>query len=291
MTYRLVRSLAELEAAQAGAGPVVLMAGGTDLMVRGRERLRDRPVIDVSAVPELVRVATEGDRLVVGAAVTWAACLADREIRRRAPLLAEVAARFASPAIREVATVGGNVANASPAGDGLAGLWALDAEVDLLIPGQGRVRRPIHEIVIGPGRLALPAGAVLVAFDVPARTTPEGQAFVKLVNRAWPEHPMAIAVASVAVRLRLDGAGRVELARVVLGAVAPTPVRAAAAEAVLVGRCPTVPCLAEAAEGAPGAARPVDDLRASAAYRRRVLPALVRRALARAVAGAREDAR
>jgi xanthine dehydrogenase FAD-binding subunit len=288
--YRSPRTLAEVEAllaagASAGAPPVVL-AGGTDLVVRARPALRDRPVLEVARVAELGRVTATGTELVLGAAVTWADCLTDPVIRRGAPLLTRVAERFASPAIRNLATLGGNVANASPAGDGLVALWALDAVVDALTPG-GPVRMPLGRLVLGPGRVGLPAGSVLTAFRMPAAGRREGAGFYKLVNRAWPEHPMAIAVASVAVRLRLDAAGRVALARIVLGAVGPTPRRAAASEMELLGTPPEPARLEAAAAAAADAAAPIDDLRATAAYRREVLPALARAALETAAAAAR----
>lgn len=293
--YRSPRALAEVEAlvaagASAGAPPVVL-AGGTDLLVRSRLALRDRPVLEVARVAELGRVTASGAEVVLGAAVTWADCLAHPVIRRGVPLLTLVAERFASPAIRNLATLGGNVANASPAGDGLAALWALDAVVDALTPG-GPVRMPLGRLVRGPGCVDLPAGSVITAFRVPAAGRREGAGFYKLVNRAWPEHPMAIAVASAAVRLRLDAAGRVALARIVLGAVGPTPRRAAASEMALLGAPPEPARLETAAAAAADAAAPIDDLRATAAYRREVLPALVRAALEAAMVAARgEDGR
>ncbi|MBI4012862.1 MAG: FAD binding domain-containing protein [Candidatus Rokubacteria bacterium] len=288
MSYRIVRSLAEVEAALAeDPAGLTIFAGGTDLMVRARERVAAGPVLDVAGVAELRRVGLEGEELVVGACVTYADCLTSALIARACPLLVRVAERFASPQIRNVATLGGNVANASPAGDGVAALWALDARVEALTPG-GPVTRPIAEVVLGPGRLGLPAGGVLTAFRVPAAVPGEGAAFYKLVNRAWPEHPMAISVASVAARLGLDGEGRVALARVALGAVAPTPVRALAAEAALLGRPPAPEVVAEASRLAAEAARPIADVRASAAYRRDVLPALVRTAIDAALAAARE---
>jgi CO/xanthine dehydrogenase FAD-binding subunit len=255
-------------------------------MVRSRERLERASILDVADVPELRRVTLENGVLVLGAAVTYADCLADPLIRRAAPLLADVAARFASPPIRAVATLGGNVANASPAGDGLAALWALDTRVEALTPG-GWLTRSIEDVVAGPGRLALPPASVLTAFRVPARVPGEGAAFYKLVNRAWPEHPMAIAVASVAARLRLDTDGRLGLIRLALGAVAPTPVRAVEAEALLAGATPTAERLEAAARAVAATARPIDDVRASAEYRRAVLPALARAALAGALAAAR----
>jgi CO/xanthine dehydrogenase FAD-binding subunit len=290
--YQSPRTLAEVEAtlaagASAGAPPVV-MAGGTDLVARARALLRDRPILEVARVAELGRVTVTGDELVVGATVTWADCLTDPVIRRAAPLLTRVAERFASPAIRNLATLGGNVANASPAGDGLAALWALDAAVDALTPG-GPVRMALGRLVLGPGRVDLPPGSVITAFRVPAAGRQEGAGFYKLVNRAWPEHPMAIAVASVAVRLRLDVAGRVALVRIVLGAVGPTPRRAAESEMALLGSPPDAARLEAAAAAAAAAATPIDDLRATAAYRREVLPALARAALEAAVAAARGE--
>jgi CO/xanthine dehydrogenase FAD-binding subunit len=106
VSYRIARSLADLRAALAeGAGDRLLVAGGTDLLVCGRDAVRSRPVFDLSRVAELRRVATDGDALILGAAVTFAECLADPRIRALAPLLARVAERFASPQIRAVATM------------------------------------------------------------------------------------------------------------------------------------------------------------------------------------------
>lgn len=285
-SYRVARSLAEVATAVASANAALtIFAGGTDLMIRARARVASGPVLDVSKVPELRRVTLGDGELVLGAGVTYTDCLTDPLIRGHAPILTQVAERFASPAIRNVATLGGNVANASPAGDGVAALWALDARVEALTPA-GRLVRPIEAVVRGPGRLGVPPGSVLIAFRVPVRGGGEGSAFYKLVNRAWPEHPMAISVASVAVRLRLDAAGRVALARVVLGAVAPTPVRAPAAEAALIAERPTPPRIEAAARAAVETAQPIGDLRASAGYRHEVLPALVATALTAALRAA-----
>ena len=134
-TYYIPRTFGEAQALLRTAPPgLLVLAGGTDLMVREGAAVRDRPVLDVTRVGELARVSLEGDTLVLGAGVTYARCLAEPAIRRAAPLLVEVAQRFASPPIRNVATLGGNVANASPAGDGVAALWALDAEVEAWTP-------------------------------------------------------------------------------------------------------------------------------------------------------------
>jgi xanthine dehydrogenase FAD-binding subunit len=286
VSYKTARTLGDLHAAVTGAGGgVTIFAGGTDLMVRERARVAAGPVLDVSAVPELRRVALEGPDLVLGAAVTYADCLTDPVIRRACPLLVQVGERFASPQIRNVATLGGNVANASPAGDGVAALWALDARVEAITPA-GAIVRPISEVVLGPGRLGLPAASVLTAIRVPAAAAGEGSGFYKLVNRAYPEHPMAIAVASVAARLRLDAEGRIVLARLVLGAVGPTPLRATAAEAALLDRTPDAALIGEAARLVTEAARPIPDVRASAEYRHDVLAALATTALEAALRAA-----
>jgi CO/xanthine dehydrogenase FAD-binding subunit len=286
--YQIARTIADVERAVAGrpADGWLVFAGGTDLMVRARARVAEAPVLDVSEVAELRGIAVEGEHIVLGAGVTYTDCLTDSVIRRHVPLLTRVAERFASPAIRNVATLGGNVANASPAGDGIAALWALEARVEAITPA-GVVVRSLDEVVVGPGRLALPPGSVLTAIRIPVSARGEGQAFAKLVNRAWPEHPMAISVASVAARLRLDPAGRATLARVVLGAVAPTPVRAPSAEAALEGHVVSAERLADAARCAPEAARPIDDGRAAADYRRDVLSPLVMAALTAALGAAR----
>ncbi len=279
MSYRVVRTLAEAESALSEAeGDPLIVAGGTDLMVRARERVEAGAVLDVARVAELRRVALEDDVLVLGAGVTYAECLTHPLIRRTCPLLVRVAERFASPQIRTMATLGGNVGNASPAGDGVAALWALDARIDALT-ASGRRSLAIEEVVLGPGRLGLPPGSLLTTFRVPVAVSGEGASFYKLVNRAWPEHPMAVSLASVAVRLRCDTDGRVTLARVVLGAVAPTPVRAVDAETRLVGALPSPAVVAEAAAAVAAAARPISDIRAGADYRRDVLPALATTAL------------
>jgi len=272
--YHLARTLAEVEAVLATTdGDVLIFAGGTDLMVRARDRVRADTVIDVGDVAELRRITLTAGELTLGAGVTYTECLTDPVIQRACPLLTRVAERFASPQIRNVATLGGNIANASPAGDGVAALWALDATIEAITPG-GLLRLPIRDVVLGPGRLGLPPRSVLTAVRVPAAVPREGAAFYKLVNRARPEHPMAISVASVAARIRVDAGGRVKVARLVLGAVAPTPVRASAAELVLVGRVPTPAVVADAAGAVVDAARPISDVRAEATYRRDVLPAL-----------------
>ncbi len=184
-----------------------------------------------------------------------------------------------SPAIRHLATVGGNLCNASPAADLSPVLLVLDAVVG--IAGRAEARRlPLDQFFVGPGQTALAAGELLAWLELPRKHAWWTVRYERLdVRRA-----MDIAIVGVAVALRRDGA-RVAEARLALGAVAPTPRRVPEAEAALLegGLAPSA--IARAAELAMAAARPISDVRATAEYRRQMVGTLVRRALARVEAG------
>ena len=184
---------------------------------------------------------------------------------------------------RNRATVGGNLANASPAADTATPLMALGATVEAA--GAGGTREiPVHELFLGPGRTALREGELLTAVRVPTLPARAGSAFQRCVRTA-----MDIAVVNCAAFVRLDADGAVAEARIALGAVGPTPLRAPAAENRLKGRRFDAAAAEEAAECAAEDARPIDDVRASAglperdgpgahpAGRRERLPARARR--------------
>lgn len=287
MAYVLAKSLQEIERTLVQGGEELLvMGGGTDLMVRAREAVARREVLDVTRVPDLRRIEQFNGTLRIGAAVTYEELRASPLIREHCPVLVQVSDRFASPQIRNVATVGGNVANASPAGDALAALWALEARVHALMP-TGTVEFPIHEVVVGPGKLGLPRSSVITEFAVELPEGATGASFYKLVNRAYPEHPMAISVVSVTAIVGLASSRRIRWARIVLGAVASTPVRARQAEASLADQAISDSLLLQAATAAVEAASPIDDIRATRAYRLAVIPELTRKVLSDAIARAR----
>ncbi|MBI3183576.1 MAG: FAD binding domain-containing protein [Myxococcales bacterium] len=262
----LVRALSEL-----GPGARVL-AGGTDLMLSVRAGKSFPALINVSRVPELSELAARDGALWIGGGVTVARLLGSAEVHGGALALWQAADRFASPLVRSRATVGGNLCNASPAADLALALLALDAEVHL-VSAQGRRALPVSDFMLGPGKSALAQGEVLTAVRVPLRPGLL-QRFIKSGTRPALE----IAAASVAVALSMEH-GVVVAPRIACGAVAPVPVRARSAERALERHALTPERIEEAACAAATEVRPIDDVRASALYRRRLVAAFVRRSL------------
>lgn len=245
-------TLDEAVAALALPGPSRLLAGGTDLLVRLR-----RPGASAGRVINLKRIGAlrgiaEGPACTSIGALTTLDELARSEIvRRRHALLVETVLQMASPQVRHLATVGGNLANASPAADLAPPLLCLEAVVHAFGP-RGERALPLREFFVAPGRSALAADEILTRIDVPVCA---GRGvYLKFA----PRNAMDLAVVGVAC---FAAGGE---PRVALGAVAPTPIR-------------VPPSPEEAAK----LARPIDDLRASAEYRRALVPILVRRALER----------
>ncbi|MCC6190116.1 MAG: FAD binding domain-containing protein, partial [Anaerolineales bacterium] len=185
--------------------------------------------------------------------------------------VAAAAGTMASVQIRSLATLGGNLCNAAPSADLAPVLIALDTTC-LITGPHGEREMPLEEFITGPGQTALLPGELLMA----VRTSPtSGSAtYLKLAPRAC----MDIAVVGVGLALHLAG-GRCQRARIVLGAVAPTPMRARRAEEALVGEQLTAERIEQAADLAAEAAQPIDDVRGSAWYRRRMVATLTRRGL------------
>lgn len=286
--YAAPRTLAEavaLLAALPGAEPV---AGGTDLVVgvRAGKRAWPEALVALHEIEELRGIAGAGGAggLRLGALVTHAALAADPAVRGAFAALADAAAIVGSPATRGTGTVGGNLANASPAMELGSPLLVHGAEVELAAAGGAR-RLALAGFLLGPGRTAARPGELLAAVHVPAPPPRCGSAYVRLQYR----RAMEIAVVGAAALVALAEDGTVAEARVALTAVAPTCVGAPAAAAALVGRFPGDDAIAAAAAAAAGAAAPIGDVRASAAYRSAQVPVAVRRALAGAVARARGD--
>lgn len=264
MRYARPGSLAEALAALRDGGTA--LSGGTDLLVRaGREEPWPEVLVDLKALPEL-RTASESVRgLRLGAGLPLADLL-DAPALAAYPALRSALARFAGRQIRERATLGGNLANASPAADTLPPLICCDARCVT-----DRRVFPVGELMTGPGATILAPDEILLALELP-KPAPEARSFFhKLAGR----EAMAIAWVNVAVCLVLK-AGRVLEPRIALGAVAPTVIRALAAEDLLRGESLSPTRISAAAAAAAAACAPIDDIRASADYRR----AMVERILA-----------
>jgi CO/xanthine dehydrogenase FAD-binding subunit len=263
-------------------GPdAAVVAGGTDLVVGARSGKRPLPdaLVAIHRLAELDAIAGgSGAPLALGALVTHGDLEASGLVRERFSALADAAALVGSPATRHVATVGGNLCNASPAMESGSPLLVFGASVELAGPGGPRTL-PIGEFVLGPAKTALAAGELLAGVSIPELPLRSGSAYVRLEYR----RAMEIAVVGAAAMVTLDEGGAVAEARIAVTAVAPTCVRAEAAEEALRGGASSE----EASALAAGACAPIDDVRAPADYRRAMVPVIVRRALERALERAR----
>jgi carbon-monoxide dehydrogenase medium subunit len=292
----LPRSLAEALDMLAEAGPEARpVAGGTNLIVDLRAGRHAPPVlVDVSRLEELRGIRRENGQVVVGGATSLADVLASPLIAQYGRPLHEAARVFANPLVRNRATVGGNLADASPAADTAPALLALGAMVEL-VSLRGTRCLPLEEFFTGVRQTRMWPGELLTAirWPVPARFAGEAGAEAGAEARPGPRSAGgfykiglrkadAVAVLSAAVQVEFDRSGRCAGARIALGAVAPTPRRVPEAENMLVGQVLARELLAEAAAKCADAASPIDDVRGSAAYRRRVTAVIVRRLLERA---------
>ena len=278
MEFLQPRSLPDALAIRAERPDAVPIAGGTDVMVElNFDRRRPEAILDLTRVPELAAWDRSDGGVRVGAGVTYTRAIA--ELAGDLPGLAIAARTVGSPQIRNRGTIGGNLGSASPAGDCHPPLLAVGAEVEVASAGGAR-RVPIDEFFTGPKQSALEPDELICAVHLPAATGP--QQFAKIGTR----NAMVIAVCSFGLALDPAG-GRVGTG---IGSAGPTPLRAGEAEEFLEGvlssdglwssRAP----LGEAAvarfgELVASAARPIDDVRGTAAYRSHALGVLARRTL------------
>lgn len=287
-TYFQPESLAEaLDLAQAHPA-ARLVAGGTDVLVELDHGLRPaETLIDLTRVAGLRYVRADAGRIHLGALATHNDVIASPACVAGALPLAQACLEVGAPQIRARATVAGNLVTASPANDTITPLVALGAELTLASAGGERVV-PIGQFYTGVRRTVLQPGELVRAIAVPALGPARRGVFLKLGLR----RAQAIAVINVAAVLTFaspEPGAPVVAASIALGCVAPTIVRAADAEAALIGR-PLDPATIEAAAAlARAACAPIDDVRSSAAYRREAVAALVARALGRIAARAEAE--
>jgi CO/xanthine dehydrogenase FAD-binding subunit len=254
-----------------------VLAGGTDLLVDLKAPSASVDVlVDISRAGELKTIAMTEDGLAIGALVTHSEIMRSPLIRRLAPALAEAAHAIGAVQTRNLGTLGGNLVSAVPSMDSGPVLLALDAAVEIAGPGGTRVL-PLAALFVGPRRTCLAPAELLTRIIVPSRNLGKPAAFLKFGLRKG----QALALVNVAVALWCDD-GICRAPAIALGAVAPTVMRATAAEARLDGRPLSDAAIAEAARIAAGEARPISDFRASAGYRRELVAVLTRRALRRA---------
>ncbi len=287
--YLIPKDLAEASALLAvGNGTIRPFQGGTDLLIRIRGGfVQPHTVIDLKGLPGMreIRLSKDG-WLAIGAACTMNQVAAHPAVLAHYDLLAQACNAVASYQLRNRATVGGNICNASPAADAAPALFCLDAVAEIFGPDGAR-RVPIAEFFVGPGKTALRRGEFLTSIHLPP--PPKGAAGV--FNKLGRTRIGDISMVSVAVwidfGLPISNFGlektrnpqfAIHNVRIALGAVGPTPLRAPEAEAALaVDSSPEG--IRRAAALAAAAARPIDDIRASAAYRRAMVAVLTRRGI------------
>jgi carbon-monoxide dehydrogenase medium subunit len=267
--------------ARLGAGTKVL-AGGTDLLPQIKEHvIEPTAVLALGAIPEMqVLEPTPDGGLRIGAMVRMRVLERSPLVRVRYEAVAEGAKLVGSVQIRNLATLGGNICNAAPSADVVPAIVAFGGEAVAVGPG-GRRTLPLDGFFLGPRRTVLEPEELLVEVRLPAPPPHTGSAYL----RHTPRMEMDIAVAGSAAVVTLEG-GSIADARICLASVAPTPVRAPGAEAVLRGAEPTDDVLRRAAQAAAGDCTPISDVRGSEEYRRHLVAVLTERALRGALARA-----
>lgn len=250
-----------------------LLAGGTDLMVAVNLRRKFVEKLIYLGNCGLDRIKQTDENLVIGAAATLTSIVKSELANQIAPLLVDACKSIGSPAIRNMATLGGNICNASPAADGALALLALDAGVTI-VSAAGERSVPIGTFFTGPGETILQPNELVKEFTVPLERQDSLCGWSKIGQRKAE----MISIAAVAVSLQMQQ-GRCQKVRIALGAVAPTPLLAVKASGVLEGQPLNEELIEAAAKTAAEETRPIDDPRASAWYRKRVVKAMVAKVL------------
>jgi aerobic carbon-monoxide dehydrogenase medium subunit len=253
-----------------------VLAGGTDLLVNMKMgKTAPKHIVSLSRIEDLKGVKREQGSLTLGACVTAGELKEQEEIKSEFNGLCQSAGSLGSPLIRNLATVGGNIVTARPAADLPPSLMAYGASI-VLKKEKGERIIPLEGFFKGPGQTAIEAQEILCGVVLIEPPPYSGGGYVKLGVRKALE----ISLVNVAAFIALDGPnGPIKEARIVLGAIAPMPIRSPSAEAVLMGERPDDELFEEAGTAASKDAKPIDDFRGSADYRREMVKVLTRRAL------------
>ena len=259
-----------------------LLAGGTDLLVMAKEdRLSPKYLIDIKPIQGMGEITWDAQAgLRIGALATIRALERSALVQEKAPAVSQAAHLLGSVQVRNRATVGGNLCQAVPSAEMPPPLIALGARARICGPNGYRTI-PLEDLFVGPRRTSLGHQEILVELEVPPARNSTASAYL----RFSPRKAMDLAIASAATTVRLEN-GSFSDCRIVLGAVAPTPLRATRAEESLKGGPPGDGAIMRAAELAASEAAPISDIRASAEYRRELVKVLVRRALAQSLSDA-----
>ena len=259
----------------------VVLAGGTDVIVSMKDRrLKPEYILDIKGIPGMDRLEyVPGEGLVIGALTKLRTIETSRMVKEKYAALADAAHYVASAQIRSRATLAGNICNASPSADTAPILLTLDASVRTFSNSSDGGRTiPIGEFFAAAGKTTLAPGEIVTEISVPDPGPGEGAAYIKHAVRK----AMDLAIVGAAAWLTMDGGTCVDC-RIALGAVAPTPIRSAKAEGILIGRKPTDELIEQAAAAASEDCSPISDVRASAEYRKDMVRVFTKRSIKKAL--------
>ena len=252
-----------------------VIAGGTDVMVDIKFKEEPGSLVNIKKLPGLSGIKENGGSLRIGALTTIREIESSALVREKLPVLWESAHQFASLQVRNTATIGGNICRASPSGETLTPLLVLEAKGKLAF-SDGEKSEPFTSFFQGPGKSSVGAKGLLTEIEVPYPAPGSKGVYLKHAVRG----AMDIAMVGVAVMITPDAAkANLQDVRIGLGAVAPTPLRAPKAEALLRGKPLTAALVKEAAAMAASEASPISDQRSSAENRRWIVEALTRKGL------------
>ena len=269
------------------AGEARIVAGGTDLLVDARAEIHPphEALIDITHIPELLNIHEDGDTIYIGAGVTHTSIVKSQAIATGATCLVESCGVVGGPQVRNVATLGGNVAHALPAGDGTTSLVALDAQVEVVYKGQ-RQWLPVCDVFLGPGRSLLETGRdLLLGFSFKRTGKGEATAFKRIMR----PQGVALPIMGCAVWVKLDAASTTyEAARISIAPIGPMPGRASEVEAELIGKEANGDTIESVAAFAQTVLHPrTSKYRATEDYRSEMISVLLRRTLTLATERAR----
>ncbi len=252
-----------------------LMAGGTDVMVKmSHGLLKPAAIIDIQQIESLRGIRFHGtEGLTLGALARLGQVTSHPDVVKYYPSLSYAVSCMANVEVRNMGTVAGNICNAAPSADTAPPLMTMNAELTLSSL-KGERKLPVNEFFRGPGMTAMERGEMLTSIHIPAPQPKSGASYKRISARCGVD----IAAVCVGVHVALNGRSCKE-AKIVLGAVAPLPMRATKTEALLQGREPTVEVIQQAGDQASEEARPISDMRSSAEWRKTMVTVLTRRAL------------
>ncbi len=266
-------------------GHAQLLAGGTDLLPNiYNQKLAPEHVINIKKIPHLNDITfDESKGLVLGTLVKFNEIIYSKTVQKNFPVLVDVSKGIASHQIRNLATIGGNLCNAAPSADSAPILAALDSFLTITGPG-GKVRTlPLEQFFTGPGETALAPAEILTQIHIPSLKKNTGMVYIKYSTR----RALEIAVVGVAALIQLEkDTNKCRVARIVIAACAPTPLRVYEAEEILVGKKINDRGLEASSQAAGRAVKPITDVRAGDTYRREMVRVQCKRALKKALSRA-----